>query len=253
VKPLVRWPGGKTRLLKHLLPLLPEHTGYVEVFGGGAALLLAKPRNRSEIYNDLNGNLVNLFRVAKFHPNALREELALMPFARAEFKAYIEQPGLTDIQRAARWVYRNASCFGGEDESLFAFSITGGGGGNKRLSKLRDNISLFAARFDGVAIDNRDWRKVLAAHDRPTTLFFLDPPYMGGTIKSYSAWTLDDMRELKLSLTKLKGKWLLTVNNTPELREMFAEFEVINIERPRGIAGAIPKQYAELIIRPRGQ
>jgi len=112
VKPVIKWPGGKTRLLKHLLPL-PPHTCFVEAFAGGAALLLAKQPSPVEVLNDLNGDLINLYRQLKYHAEAVIAELQWMPFSRELMREWIANPGLTEIQRAARWIRCNSISFGG--------------------------------------------------------------------------------------------------------------------------------------------
>ncbi len=100
--PFLRWPGGKTRLLKLLLPLIRPHTIFVEAFAGGAALTLAKEPSKVEVINDINRELVNLYRYAQFHIDALVAEVEFTLNARADLEALIEQPGLTGLQQAAR-------------------------------------------------------------------------------------------------------------------------------------------------------
>jgi hypothetical protein len=96
----IQWPGGKRWLLPVILPLIPPHTCYVEPFGGGLSVLLAKPRSPVEVANDTDGDLVNFYRVARFHLEPLLAELRWLPNSREEFHALRHQPGLTDIQRA---------------------------------------------------------------------------------------------------------------------------------------------------------
>ena len=112
-RPVIAWPGGKTRMLKHLLPLIPPHTLYCEVFGGGLALLLAKSQSEVEVINDINGDLVSFYRTCKYHLDPLLDELDLVTNSRQDFQDYLAQPGLTEIQRAARWFIRNKLSFGG--------------------------------------------------------------------------------------------------------------------------------------------
>src|SRR6185295_16479727 len=98
-RPLVRWPGGKTRLLSKILPLIPPHVCYCEPFAGGLAVLLAKPRSKIEVVNDLNGDLVALYRCAQYHLDELCRELEFMIGSRRNLVDYVAQPGITDIQR----------------------------------------------------------------------------------------------------------------------------------------------------------
>jgi len=125
-KPAIRWPGGKAKLTKYLLPHIPEHNCYVEVFGGGLALMLAKPRSKMEVANDFNHDLVSFYRVVKWHCDELLRELEFMTNSRKDFEDFIAQPGLTEIQRVARWYVRNAISFGGMG-SYFGTSKKSGG------------------------------------------------------------------------------------------------------------------------------
>jgi DNA adenine methylase len=140
---VIGWAGGKGRLLKYLLPLIPPHTTYCEVFGGGLALFCAKIPSPVEIINDINGNLVSFYRCCKYHLDPVLDELDLVlncsparplrgrpvragsPRCRApsrqDFEDYCRQPGLTKIQRAALWFIRNKLSFGGQGMS-FAIS-----------------------------------------------------------------------------------------------------------------------------------
>ena len=106
IKPAISWPGGKSRYLDRILPLIPKHTCYVEPFAGGLAVLLAKPRSSLEVINDLNGDLINFYRCVRFHADVLLTELEFVLNSRQEFHDFRSQPGLTDIQRAARWFFR---------------------------------------------------------------------------------------------------------------------------------------------------
>jgi len=122
---LLPYAGGKSHLRAKLLRRMPEHTCYVEVFGGGGALLAAKERSRTEVFNDLDERLVTLFRVAKHHPEALQLEAGMMLRARAEYDAFRDQPGLTDVQRAGRYLFLLVNTFGNSTQ-LQSFGTTTG-------------------------------------------------------------------------------------------------------------------------------
>src|SRR3954469_8509285 len=112
MKPALRWTGGKTRMLKYILGIIPPHICYCEPFAGGLAVLLAKEPSQVEVINDIHSDLTRFYRVARFHLDALLQELGFALNARADFRDYIDQPGLTDIQRAARWFMRVKMAFG---------------------------------------------------------------------------------------------------------------------------------------------
>lgn len=251
--PIVRRAGGKSSLLKHLLPLVPADARcYVEVFGGGAALLLALPRQscRAEVYNDADGDLFNAFLQAKNHPEAVIAELDLRLNCRRMFQEKSCGKCLTEIQRAAVYLHRNAISFGGDNKSFGVQKISGGGSCSS-LEYIRVKIRAFAARFDRVAVENLDWRRCLDLYDTPETFFFLDPPYADGKQNHYKRWSVGDFRGFAALLATLKGRWLLTVSDTPEMREIFAGRSILEVHRAKGIRAANPNvdRYAELIIQ----
>src|SRR5690349_16305076 len=106
VKPVISWPGGKRCLLEHILPMIPEHKSYIEPFCGGLAVFLAKQPAPLEVINDTHQELVRFYRCVKYHVGELEKELDFVLNSRAEFDEFVRQPGLTDIQQAARWLVR---------------------------------------------------------------------------------------------------------------------------------------------------
>lgn len=250
-KPVLRWAGGKTRLLKSILPLMRPHTCYVEGFAGGLAVLLAKTRSRIEVVNDLNSDVVMLYRCAQFHLEALLTEIHWMVGSRENIKAYLDQPGLTDLQRAARFLVRNRTSFGGGGTSFAVAKQSGGGAGVAREA-IMDLLRDLSARLDRVAIENAPFERILKNYDAPSTLFFLDPPYIGAEIGNYDSWDESRMKDFAGKVLQLKGDWIVTVNDSPLTRRLFARHEIIPIVTRSGMvnqrtdAGAT---FGELIIR----
>lgn len=243
----LKWPGGKTVLAQRIIQALPPHTCYVEVFGGSLAVLLTKPRSKCEVINDINSTLVALYRVARWHPDELKREMALLINSREEMKAFREQPGLTDIQRAARFLFTNAISFGGDCRS-FGVQRTGGGGAGSRLSVIAEKLISFHERLDGVAIENLPWQRCLDLYDSAETVFFLDPPYVEGAQKAYASWTPEQMQELRAKLDQIKGRWVLTTGASEAERAAFAGCKIEVVSRPRGIRTG--RQFREFIITP---
>ncbi len=177
--PALRYFGGKWRLAPWIIRHFPEHTTYVEPFGGGASVLLRKPPAPVEIYNDLSGTVVNFFRVLREHPAELIKQLELTPFAVDEYNACKEQVG-DDVERARRFFVWS---WGGHVG-------TQGDGRNRGWRRTPDRnvarqmrdaaraLEDVAKRFANVAIDAVDWRTCLNAYDRDTALFYVDPPYL---------------------------------------------------------------------------
>ncbi|MFZ2280531.1 MAG: DNA adenine methylase [Prosthecobacter sp.] len=248
-KPLIRWPGGKTRLLKLLLPLLRPHTIFVEAFAGGAALTLAKEPSKVEVINDINGELVNLYRHAQFHIDALVAEVEFTLNSRADLEALIEQPGLTGLQQAARYLLRNRLSFGGSGSS-FAVTKQAQPSRSAVLEKLR----AFNARLDKVAVENLPYERLIKNYDSPGTFWFFDPPYTVGDVDSYAAWDHERMVGFAEAVAGLQGDWLVTVNDTPENRCLFRGHEIRPVVTPSGAVNRRDRPdatFAELIIRRR--
>jgi len=249
VRPAIRWAGGKSRLLKWILPLIPKHVCYCEPFAGGLAVLLAKPRSQVEVVNDINGDLVTFYRCVRFHPDVLLTELEFVLNSREEFYDFRDQPGLTDIQKAARWFFRNKTGFAG---SVDSFGVSPSVGSSSRSARM-ETIRALSFRLDRVCIEHVSWEKCLALYDRPSTFFFLDPPYTDCRQDNYGSWTNTDVQSLRERLDKLRGKWLLTLNDTAAIRAIFADCKLAAVSRARGINNKAGKRplYHELIIRPK--
>lgn len=247
-RPVVSWAGGKARLVKHLLPLLRPHTGYVEVFGGGLALFLAKAPSRMEVINDVNGDLVKFYRNVKSHHEAVLDELDMVLNSRRDFEDYCAQPGLTEIQRAARWFIRNKLSFAGQGTS---FAISRRQPLSSRAQRLLQIQSL-NRRLDRTTIEEKDWEYILRTYDDPETLFFLDPPYPESGGKNYGGWNELAVERFCAAVRKLKGNWIFTFKDCEQVRDCMAGYTFQSVDRARGIANQAGKakadRYVEIII-----
>ncbi|KAF0176441.1 MAG: DNA adenine methylase [Limisphaerales bacterium] len=254
-KPVLRWPGGKRRLLKELLPLVPppsEAHCYCEVFAGSAVLLLTKPRHSTEVVNDLNSDIVALMRNAHHHLPALLEELSWFIASRQDFQDFKAQPGLTEIQRAARFLLRNRVSFGGGGASFGVAKAKGGGVGFDR-DEIGERLEGIRRRLNKVVVENLPYERCLQNYDSPNSFFFLDPPYVGGDIKAYSPWKQEDMVTLRTRLDRLQGRWLLTVNDSPDNRKLFGDCRVRPVTTRNLRANKrthADATFGELIIQP---
>ena len=215
--------GGKHAAAEKLIALFPEHTCYVEVFGGAANVLFAKERSKSEVLNDLNDQLVNVFRVIRWHPDEFFAELRLILHSRTEFNDCHDQPGLTDIQRAVRYFYRLKTSFGGtgvKAHKNFSFGTCRKATFN---TSAEETIEQAHRRLDGVCIENDDFEKIIKRYDRSHTFFFVDPPYWQTADYGIKFdWT--DHTRLKNNLASIKGKFLLTINNHDDIVELYRDF-----------------------------
>ncbi len=220
-KPILRWPGGKSRHLKTILPAIKPHTCYVEPFAGGLAVLLAKERSDVEVVNDSNRDIVALYRCAQFHLEALLKEMEWQVAARANFADHAENRGLTDLQRAARFLVANLTSFGGGGTS-FGVAKTCSIGLNRE--RIVERLMALRARLDKVTVECLDWERCVRLYDSPETFFFIDPPYLNSNIRAYAGWTEDQMRHLAAVLSTLQGKWLLTVDGSKFCQKLFAKW-----------------------------
>lgn len=246
-KPVIGWPGGKTRMLDYLLPLIPEHTTYCEVFGGGLAVFLAKPESDVEIINDINGDLVTFYRWCKFHLEPLLDEIDLVLNSRQELRDYIAQPGLTDLQRAARWFIRNRISFGGMGATFAVSRAQPLGSRVKRQLAIR----ALNRRLDRTAIENLPWEKCINTYDCEHGLFFLDPPYLDSGGAAYAGWPELELARFCAKLPTLQAKWIFTFQDCEQVRAHMSGYEIIEIERANGISnntGKTGRKYREVII-----
>ncbi|MBC2592708.1 DNA adenine methylase [Ruficoccus amylovorans] len=220
IKPAFPHPGGKTRLLKHILPAIPPHRVYVEPFCGAAAVLLAKEPARCEVINDLDGEMVTFYRYVRWHRNALLAELASWPGnARRDFADLLMNPGYTDLQRAARWYWLKVASFGAQGKTWGRDRNSYHGFDPVRHGKLIDRL---ARRLSHVMIESRDFEEVVAFYDGPDTFVFLDPPYVQCGKTAYHPFQPEDMARVRRCLDRLRGTWLLTCDDSPACREIFA-------------------------------
>ncbi|OZI15153.1 restriction endonuclease subunit M [Sodalis-like symbiont of Philaenus spumarius] len=227
--PILPWIGGKRRLAKQILPRFPDHTCYVEPFCGAAALYFMKSPSPCEVINDINGELVNLYRVLKHHLEEFMRQFkwALVSRAMYQWLKITPTETLTDIQRAARFYYLQKQAFGGKvAEQSFGIATTRA----PRLNLLRmeEELSMAHLRLSRTTIEQLDWATCIARYDRPHTLFYCDPPYWG--TEGYGVdFDLAQYEKLAGLMRDLAGKMIVSVNDIPEMREVFQGFEMESI------------------------
>jgi len=241
------WMGGKSKVAKKLTALLPEHRCYIELFSGAANILFAKNRSHAEVLNDINSDLVNLFRVVKYHQRAFIDELHFVLHSRQDFEGYKSQPGLTDIQRAVRTWYIMKTAFGGKGGT----SSPSFGYGTLGKSRLRrtafGSIRRAHKRLDGVIVENRDFEDIIKRYDRDYSVFFCDPPYFQ-TAAYKDAFTWADHQRLAKALAKIKGKLLLTINDHDDIRRLYKGFRIRRVPVTYSVLKSTTKQVQELVI-----
>jgi len=252
---LLPYAGGKSLLAPKLVKLMPPHQCYVEVFGGGAALLAAKDPGASkiEVLNDLDGRLTTLYRVAKAHPEALELELSLQLRSRRDYREFRDQPGLTDVQRAARYLFLLRNTFAKRlSFDSFGYGTTGGGGGAGSTPRvLLGMVWRIFERLERVTIENLDFEELLRRYDRPHTFFYCDPPYLVPTQPYVCKMDLAGHERLARCLAGLKGKWVLSLNDCPTARRLYRGFRIERVQVRYGISREKSRQQIgrELLIR----
>lgn len=218
-RPALRWHGGKWNLAPWILGHFPPHRCYVEPFGGAASVLIRKPRSYAEVYNDLDGDAVNLFRVLRSNrAGELVESVRLTPFARDEFREAYEQSD-DSVERARRLIVRSLMGFGSNGHNrLTGFRSNSNRSGTtpaRDWVNYPDALAQIIDRLQGVVIENRDAADVMAAHDTPQTLHYVDPPYVMATRSDAGSryaheLTDDDHERLLAFLRTLEGVVVLS-------------------------------------------
>lgn len=248
--PIIPWIGGKRRLAKHILPLFPDHTCYVEPFCGAAALYFLKEPVKVEVINDINGELVNLYRVVKNHLEEFIRQFKWALSSRQIFEWMQITPAetLTDIQRAARFYYLQKHAFGSRVKSQ-SFGTATTSPGRLNLLRLEEDMSQAHLRLSRTTIEHLSWQDCIARYDREHTLFYCDPPYWGteGYGVDFGLEQYDRMAALAKSI---KGKMIVSVNDIPEMRAAFDGLTMESVGISYTVGGVQGRdKRSELVIR----
>jgi DNA adenine methylase len=242
--------GGKHRIANQIVATFPAHTTYVEAFAGGAQVLFYKPKETSkvEVLNDLDGEIVNFFRICQRHHEELVRYLKFTLVSRKWFSLFqSENPEtLTDIQRAARTFFLQKNSFAGLiRRRTYMHSVVAPRPFNpERIPELIENTH---RRLERVQIECLPYEQILARFDRPQTLFYLDPPYFGRALYKFN-FAEADFKELAERLRGIRGKFVLSLNDVPEVRALFREFRFREIAFAYSAQQTPGKRYRELLI-----
>jgi DNA adenine methylase len=240
--------GGKHRLAKTIIEIFPKHKTYVEAFAGGAQVLFQKEPSAVEVLNDLDGELVNLFRVCQLHHEELVRYLHFALVSRKLFDLLkaTDPTTLTDIQRAARYFYILKNSFASlVRHPNYHWHVVQRPGFN--LEKLPELLEKTHKRLERVQIECLPYEEILRRFDRPTTLFYCDPPYFGKQLYRYN-FSPADFERLEERLRDLKGRFVLSLNDTPEVRAMFRRFYIQQVELHYTSQKAAGRRFHEVLI-----
>jgi DNA adenine methylase len=223
--------GGKSRLAGEIAARLPQARCYVEVFGGAAWVLFARDPSPIEILNDLDGRLVNLYRVVRDRPGALARELALFPRSRVLYRELCAAPTPGRAVRAAAVHYfllKNA--FSGRAGNGFSAS------------------DVWARRLNRVTVEELDFAECLKRYDAPDAVFYLDPPYVSKE-RFYAHFKAEDHERLRNALENVQGRWLLSYNDCQAVRHLYRGFKRVRAATSycAGRGGSRPAQNELLI------
>ena len=256
VRPVAPYIGGKRNLSRRLIERIAAvpHVTYAEVFVGMGGVFFRRDRRPSaEVINDWSEDVSTFFRVMQHHYVAFLDMLRFQITSRAGFEKLIAMPAdsLTDLQRSARFLYLQKTAFGGKVRGR-AFGVSPATSARFDVSKVGPMIEAVHERLAGVVIERLPWAEFIRRYDRAGTLFYLDPPYFGCE-RDYG----DDMfgrgefEQMAAVLAGVKGRFILSLNDHPEVRRIFAGFDVeeVGVRYTVGGAGAGKAQEArELII-----
>lgn len=252
--PVAPWMGGKKALHVKIITMIDAipHATYAEPFVGMGGVFLRRTwRPKLEVANDLNGEIVNLFRILQRHYPQLLDVMRFQLASRADFERLrdTDPSTLTDLERAARFLYLQKLAFGGQVNGVFGVATD-----RSRFSMARLEPILAAAheRLDSVVFDSLDWADLLRRYDGARTLFYLDPPYFGGE-NDYGKGMFDRDQFAKMAdiLSGIDGAFVLSINDTPEIRDLFGGFhlEEVRLKYTVGREGA--KEARELLVSNR--
>ncbi len=254
VRPVAPYLGGKRNLAKRLCELIDQTPceTYAEPFVGmGGIFLRRSVKPKAEVINDLNRDVATLFRILQRHYRAFRMTIEWQLTTRADFERLtcIDPDTLTDLERAARFLYLQRTAFGGKPSGR-NFGVSVGSPGRFDLAKLGPMLEDVHARLSGVIIECLPYGRFIERYDRAGTLFYVDPPYWGGESDyGKGMFAREDFARLAEQLQGIQGRFVLSINDRPEIREMFAWADIQAVQTTYSVAsGGNGIKAAELII-----
>lgn len=247
----IAYMGGKSLLTKKIIPKIPAHKCYCEVFAGAAWMLFRKEESEVEIINDINTDLVTLYRVIKLHLNEFIRYLNWILVARDEFDRFKKEnpETLTDIQKAVRFYFLLKSGYAARIEKP-SFNIAASSKPRLNLLRIEEELSAVYLRLSRVYIENKPYETIIPRFDRPDTFFYVDPPYY--ECEDYygkGIFNRADFTKLRDLLTGIEGKFIMSINDAEEIRDLFKEFKIETVKTSYSAGGANKKKpVQELLI-----
>jgi len=252
MRTVIPYYGGKARLAKKIAELMPAHRFYLEPYAGSAAVLLAKDKAEREVINDLDGRLVNFWRVLRNKPTELAYQLFMTPYSEEEVLLARSQ-ALDSLEDARRYFVSCTQTYngGGTKGSAWSLSLTEGGWAPSSFNNAVARLNLVADRLQGVAVAQRDALQLIKQFDKPDAVIYCDPPYVmdsrsgGGAYKHEQ----DDQhhRDLADLLSRSKATVLVSGYRSPLYEKLFKGWEAVEFETHKTSAGTKNKKKPEAV------
>lgn len=252
INPIAPYLGGKRLLAKTIVPIIEKipHNIYCEPFMGmGGVFFRRTQKPKCEAINDINSEIINMFRMVEKFPDYLADMLKFKICSRAEFKRMLATPPLllTELERAVRYLYIQKNAFGGKTFSqVFGVALERTRFDSERIIP---QIHMLHKRLAGVYIECLPYQDFITRYDRVDTLFYLDPPYWGSeSFYGKDFFSRADFAELAKLLKSIKGRFILSINDVPEIRRIFKSFYIKEVQTTYTSGTQSGKKAAELLV-----
>ena len=245
------WVGGKRQLRNEIIALIPDHKTYVEVFAGGAWVYWGKEPSKVEVINDINGDLINLYKQIQSDPEAFYDRLWWLLNAREEYYRLLhiiqhERESLSDLDRAVYYFYIIKNAFGGRFGSGYAF----GRRQPPRSAVKHDTLVSLSERLSNTYIENLSYKRLIKNYDYEDAVFYCDPPYVVADGSTLYQHVFDEKQHIDLRdrLANLKGKFILSYDDVPKVREIYKGFKIRKTKEIRYTLNQKSRYKHELLI-----
>ncbi len=244
----IKWLGGKSKLRNEIIKCMPEHTRYIEVFGGALWVFFGKEESQVEVVNDVHSELVNFYRIVKKHPDCFIKEASNPLYSREIYEMYRKGDThyLTEIERAVRFFYMINIAFGSKWNGVFGISK------DAKASSVIHDMSMIREvneRFRSTYIEHLSFIELIPKWDSEESFFFCDPPYID-TAQYANSFSYTNHAQLANTLKSIKGKFMVTINDCPTARKLYDGFNFREVKVMYCVSreGDARKEYDELII-----
>ncbi len=248
----IPWVGSKRRLRDEIIPIIPEHLCYVEPFSGSAAVYFGKDPSKVEVLNDVNDLLINMFEQVRSNSEAFYERLWWLLASRKLYLTAVDQlrfnaDKLTDLDRAVLYYFVIKNAFGSMFAKGFGFSRCQ----PPRSAITHDTLIALKERLSNTFIENLSFERCIKNYDSPATIFYCDPPYTSsdGTKEYQHVFSPELHENLRTVLSKIKGKFILSYDDTPQVRDLYRSFDIRTTREITYTVSQKRKTKHELIIK----